>query len=436
MNLKEKIINKIVDGTSYELRKTVRTPRMEQMLKDDVYSFHYALMSNDTNLLSSSATGIDSNMYLAKGDTFKHRIKHSSIQKSIADYNISKIFGDGVIITDEKINNFYNLNKDAFYDVENTLTCLGSAFLWFYIKNDEFYFKVFKPHEIQIINESTVKILHEHYNEIHTFLETGKTVVTFHNPKTSRQLEEKELNMFGLEEYNTDFKTIIYVKNNKKNHMRQPMGDLFNLEQSIDDIYNVLGKDARSAELAQDLYIFNDLMFEKDSYGNMTINKNNDVFMKGAMGEDKYVEQVVFDSKMEEYRLKHNEALARVYSQAGYNPISFGITDLSGANESGEALKVRESRTIATINNKKEHWLKIFNEIFSNVNSLYKAEDLNVEYANEIEDKQAYVDLYINLYDRAIINGEQLTAALSSIGVPIVFEKQTVEETDTTTINV
>lgn len=429
MNLKEKIINKLVDGTSYELKKTARTYKMEKMLKDDIYSFHYALMSNDTGLLSSSAQGIDSNMYLAKGDTFKHRIKHSSIQKSIADYNIAQIFGDGVNIADDKLNNFYNLNKDNFYDVENTLTCLGSAFLWFHIKNEEFYFKVYKPHEITIVNEHCVKIMYDKYNEIHTFSEKG-TDVTFQDQRTGRKLEESELNMLGISEYSTSFKTILYVKNNKKNHLRQPIGDLFNLEQSIDDIYNVLGKDARSTELNQDLYIFNDLLFEKDSLGNMTINRNNDVFMQGAMNDDKYVEQIVFESKTAEYQAKHNEAITRVYSQAGYNPISFGITDTSGANESGEALKVREARSIATINGKKEHWLKIFNEIFSNVNVVYNASDLTVTYSAEIEDKQSYVDLYINLYDRAIIGPEQLSQALSSIGIPIVFDEPVVEEVE------
>jgi hypothetical protein len=289
---------------------------------------------------------------------------------------------------------------------------------------------IIKPHQINEIENGFEYILEyskeEDLLEIH---EVGQVTFALQNKKTKKKhyLSDDELVNISLrlgniiENYvtNLEFPTVIKLSNFKRHpQTTEPIGDLWMCEQLVDELYKSLGKETRQFDVCQDKVVYNELMFSKSSSGGMTMNTDNDVYLGGEFGDTQDpIQQIPMDAKVGEFNEKYLNALERLLNACGYNASSFDI-GVQNSNASGEALSIREGRSISTIEEKKRQW-EIYLEVICTIILKIKGKDAKFDIAfveQGIDPVEAKNTLFA-LYDRGAISGDDLKDGLIKLGL-------------------
>lgn len=420
--IKESMVSALLSNTSYDV--AVQEGSKSVVAKDYTsarYNFHLSILRQDNINLSASANKLDSSYYLSKGNTSKHRIIHSGISTLVSDYNSNEVFGNGLKSDMEEVEEYLNANKNTFEICERIISSLGYCYVRLTWVDRVVSLDVYYPHQVEqkgnsyLIRQSISKT--EYLVEEHSIGE-----VRFYKEKNNKliALTENERALYGVYDYQTglETQTILRFDNFRKDGITgAPIGDLWYSEGLVDEVYNILGKENRALELSQTKYIVNELMLSKGSSGRQYFDNNQDVYSLGAMSDDvKPVQELLFDSKSEEFCSKYSEALSRVLSSAGYNAVSFGLS--KDDYSSGVALSIREKRTISTINNKKQSWLINLNSLMNLVVAIWN--EPNVEFtigipSEAIDPSQLFNNLK-ELYQMGVLTTEQFTDQIVKMG--------------------
>lgn len=427
--MKEKILDKMFQGTKYEMTTCENTWNTNYTSTfKNLYDFHNALYNQDTIKLYTAMSKIDVNSYLAKGDGEKHRIIHNGVVKLVTTYNKDKIFELGIKSDDDYVSELLEKYKSTFEESETIMSALGSAYIRFsWQDKSNIQLEVFKPSQIK---EKKDGFEYEFKMEKYSIIEkhtTGQVEFFYKSEKTTRKFSEQEkINLltlgFDVEDYvtNLSFPTIIKLSNNNRHpKTNQAIGDLWMCEQLIDELYQCSGCETRMFKMGQDKFVYNELFFSKTTSGNMFLNTNNDVFIGGQFGDlASPITQVSLDPKVSLYDEKYNIALARLLSVAGYSPTSFDLSTNVGANASSQAIEVRESKSISMIKNKKENWKRYIDVMMSMILEIEgKSIDYEIAFIEQGVSPVELKNTLFGLYDRMVINGDELKQALLEIGL-------------------
>ena len=416
--MKEQLAKALIGGTSFDLRDDKRYDAGELDKSNAIYWFHIALSNQDDLALSRAAATIMRYSYLSRPESSKTKHIHSNIQEMLGDFSSNAVFGKG-IVSNEEVMGIIRDNIGLFKDIERKISAHGKVALK-YTYNDKKITKisVLLPHEF---NECDGHI--ELYYDVGnlTLVECHSIGLISYNLLDSKgkpmKLDEKTRQSYIsegilLEDKMPEFtyNTIQVIENDKKHVVSNiPQGDLYGSETLLSELYSILGKESRALELGIDKFIVDDMLFTKNSSGEATLDKDNDVYMSGSMGEGSKIEQVSFDMKENVYSNKIQDKLSQTISSTGYNASSFGIGD-DGGVASGRALSIKERRTTAKINGKKENWLKHIEIMLNTIADItgQSIGELELRFPNTDVEPAEHNQLQLELFDRNIISAQEL----------------------------
>ena len=233
-----------------------------------------------------------------------------------------------------------------------------------------------------------------------------------------------------------------YIPNMLPNRLerssRMGRSDLQSLETLMDSLDEVFSNWIREVQLARGrVHVPEDYLQHNDS-GNARFNIDQDVYVKLDVDPTQVSDVITatqFVIHADELETTVLNLMDRIITSAGYSPQSFGL-NIQGRAESGVALDIRERKSFATTNKKKQYWEQPLKDTIRNMCLLYVSElggqldaniDIDISFADGITNNLQMLATSIKmLYDAQAVSTDTKLRMLH----PEWSEQQIAEEVD------